>query len=366
VSLRVGIISAAWGTQAHLPAWRVVPGVEVVAVCTAHRETAEAAAAEHGIAMPFWDAGEMARHPDVDLIDAGTRPSYRRDMCLAALGAGKHVYNGIPFAADLDAAKSLRDAAAASGRVAAVDAYSEHFGPFRFAEEILAEGALGTVQSAVGRLDLSLFAQPSSTFPYNWFHDASFGASALLNLGSHLLHLMVYLLGPVAEVAGTPAQFLRRWDFVDVPGGLDVAVADTSVAALRFASGPIGMMSASWAGAAAPGFSLELAGERGRLAIQSPMMPSGEATVLLGKAGGMMEEVVVPTRLMSTEGVELPSEWPGDPRGAMARSFWMMERAVNGVGKPRPDFESSYHVHSVIESVYRSAEGAGWIDPASL
>ena len=54
MSLRVGIISAAWGTQAHLPAWRAVPGVEVVAVCTAHRETAAAAAAEHGIDMPFW------------------------------------------------------------------------------------------------------------------------------------------------------------------------------------------------------------------------------------------------------------------------------------------------------------------------
>src|SRR5438874_11657824 len=102
---------------AHLPAWRAVPGVEVVAVCTAHRETAEAAAAQHAIDMPFWDATEMARHPEIDLVDVGTRPSYRREMCLAALEAGKHVYGGIPFAADLDAARALRDAAAAAGTV---------------------------------------------------------------------------------------------------------------------------------------------------------------------------------------------------------------------------------------------------------
>jgi hypothetical protein len=31
------------------------------------------------------------------------------------------------------------------------------------------------VQSVVGRLELSLFDRPTSTFPYNWFHDASFG-----------------------------------------------------------------------------------------------------------------------------------------------------------------------------------------------
>ena len=27
---------------------------------------------------------------------------------------------------------------------------------------------------------------------------------------------------------------------------------------------------------------------------------------------------------MTTEGIDLPSAWPGDPRGAMARSFWLM------------------------------------------
>src|SRR5262249_6468007 len=137
MALRVGIISAAWGAQAHLPAWRAVPGVEVIGICTAHRETAEQAAAAYDGAMPFWDAQEMGRHTDIDLVDVGTRPSYRRDMCLGALAAGKHVYNGIPFAADLESAQALRDAAAAAGTVTAVDAYSEHFGVFRFAEELI-------------------------------------------------------------------------------------------------------------------------------------------------------------------------------------------------------------------------------------
>jgi predicted dehydrogenase len=366
MTLRVGIISAAWGTQAHLPAWRAVPDVEVIGVCTAHRHTAEAAAAEHRIDMPFWDAQEMARHPDIHVVDVGTRPSFRRDMCLGALANGKHVYNGVPFAADLDAARALRDAAAAAGTVTAVDAYSEHFGPFRLAEEILGEGTLGTIQSVVGRLELSLFDRPTAAFPYNWFHDASYGASAVRNLGSHLLHLMVYLLGPVSEVAGMPARFLPRWDFVDAPGGLDVGVADTGVAALRFESGPLGTMSTAWAGAAAPGFHLELAGERGRLVIQAPMMPAGESTVRLGRAGGEPEDVAVPDRLNRTEGVDLPGAWPGDPRGAMARSFWLMKRAIAGDGNARPDFARAYHVQAVIEAIYRSGDGAGWVDVSQL
>jgi predicted dehydrogenase len=366
MTVRVGIISAAWGAQAHLPAWRAVPGVEVVGICTAHRETAEHAASEHGLALAFWDAQQMSAHPDIDVIDAGTRPSYRREMCLCALGNGKHVYNAIPFAADLAAAKDLRDAAAVAGTVTAVDAYSEHLGPFRFAEEILAEGVLGKVQTVAGRLELSLFARPLSAFPYNWFHDPRFGASALRNLGSHLLHLMVRLLGPVAAVAGTPAQFLERWDFVDAPGGLDVGVADVGIAALRFESGPVGTLLAAWAGASAPGFILDLAGDRGRLVIEAPMMPAAESTVRLGRAGGVLEEVVVPERLMVTEGIDMASAYPGDPRGAMARSFWLMTQAIKGEAEARPDFARGYHVQSVIEAIHHSANGAGWVRPTDL
>jgi predicted dehydrogenase len=366
VTLRVGIVSAAWGAQAHLPAWRAVPGVEVVGICTAHRETAERAATEHSIPLAFWDAEEMAAHSDVDLIDAGTRPSYRRDMCLAGLRNGKHVYNAVPFAADLDAAKELRDAAAAAGTITAVDAYSEHLGPFRFAEEILSEGTLGNVQTVVGRLELSLFAQPVSNFPYNWFHDATFGASALRNLGSHLLHLMVRLVGPVAQVAGTPAQFVSRWDFVDAPGGLDVGVADVGVAAVRFESGPVGTLSTAWAGAAAPGFLLEVAGDRGRLVIDAPMMPAAESIVRIGRAGGGLEEVAVPERLTATEGIDMPIAWPGDPRSGMARSFWLMTKAIAGEAEARPDFRRGYDVQAVIEGIHQSANGAGWVHPADL
>jgi predicted dehydrogenase len=366
VTLRVGIISAAWGIQAHLPAWRAVPGVEVVGICTAHRETAEAAAADHGIPLPFWDAAAMAAHPDIDIVDAGTRPSYRRDMCLAALANGKHVYNAVPFAADLEAAKALRDAAAGASTVTAVDAYSEHLGQFRFAEEVLAEGTLGTIQTVSGRLELPLFAQPTSTFPYNWFHDASFGASAVRNLGTHLLHLLVHLLGPVAEVAGTPAQYLKRWEFVDAPGGLDVGVADTGVAALRFESGPVGTMSTAWAGAVAPGFVLDLAGERGRLLIEAPMMPAEESTVRLGRAGGGMDVVAVPARLSRTEGIDMPSAYRGDPRAAMARSFSMMTKAIAGEGEARPDFARAYDVQATIEAIHRSSDGGGWVRPVDL
>jgi hypothetical protein len=53
----------------------------------------------------------------------------------------------------------------------------------------------------------------------------------------------------------------------------------------------------------------------------------------------------------------------------MARSFWLMTRAIAGDGQARPDFARAYHVQSVIEAIYRSGEGgegAGWVRPSRL
>jgi predicted dehydrogenase len=53
--LRVGVIGANWGLN-HVGAWRAVPGVEVTALCTSRRGTAEAAARESGVARAVWNA----------------------------------------------------------------------------------------------------------------------------------------------------------------------------------------------------------------------------------------------------------------------------------------------------------------------
>ena len=73
MTLRVGIVSATWGAFAHLPAWRAIPGVEVTAICTSRRETAEAAQQRLGLPRAFWNAEEMCADRDIDIVDLGTR-----------------------------------------------------------------------------------------------------------------------------------------------------------------------------------------------------------------------------------------------------------------------------------------------------
>src|SRR6516225_8168271 len=117
--IRVGIVGASarsgFASIAHIPALRALPQYEIAAVSTARRETAEAAARHYRVPLAFSDAGELARHPDVDLVTVSVKvPDHYRPV-MAAIAAGKHVYCEWPLGRDGDEAARMLEAAEARG-----------------------------------------------------------------------------------------------------------------------------------------------------------------------------------------------------------------------------------------------------------
>lgn len=361
--LKVGIISANWGAFAHLPGWRAVPGVEVVGICTSRRETAEAAAARFDVERPFWDAEAMAADPDIDIIDCGTRPNIRHAMVLAALRNGKHVYNGIPFAADLDQARQLRDAWRASGKVAVVDAFSQWLPAHRAAKEMIDADFLGTPFAGTCMFNLGLFNQLSPQFPYNWFWQGGLGVSALRNLGSHALHMLWHLFGPVDELVAIDRQLLSEWRF---PDG-DVIKPETNDFAnllLRFASGMTMQLQVSWNATLTPGWTLEAFGSKGRSVARAPSFPTSRDTTLhAGALGGApFGPVTIAERLLKTPEVALDSESEPNASHPMALSMQRMVEAIRGSSESAsPDFEQAWQVERVLEAARRSASERRWV-----
>lgn len=146
MTVRVGIIGANWSLKVHGTAWRQLPGVEVAAVCTAHRETAEAAAAAFGVPKAYWNVEDLAADPDIDIIDVGSRPAYRPDMVMAALNNGKHVYDALPFAVTLDQAKAQAELARNNGLVGTVDAQFRWVPAAMQMKAMIDAGAIGSVK----------------------------------------------------------------------------------------------------------------------------------------------------------------------------------------------------------------------------
>lgn len=362
MTLRVGIISANWGALAHLPAWRAVPGVEVVAICTSRRETAEAAAKKYSIERAFWDAQLMTADPDIDIIDCGTRPILRHAMLLSALRNGKHVYNGIPFAANIDHARELRDAWKTSGKVAVVDAFSQWLPAHRMAKEWLQEGLLGQPFGGACCFNLSLFNRPHPQFPYNWFAQGGLGVSALRNLGSHALHMIMFMLGEVEEVVAHDAQLLSAWRFPDGKV-IKPETNDFATALLRMKNGMLMQLQVSWSATVAQGWRFEAFGSNGRFVASAPSFPTSRDTTLQTGtlASGRLEPVQIPPKLLASPDVSVGAEVEPQPVYPMALSMNRMVQAIRSPGSVAPDFEQGWQVERVLEAARRSSAERRWV-----
>jgi len=365
--LRVGIISANWGVTAHLPAWRAVKGVDVVAICTAHEETARAAAQANEITRPFWDFEAMAADPEIDLIDCGTRPDLRERMVAAALEGGKHVYNGVPFATEFDGARQLRDLARASGSVTAVDAFAQWLPAHQLMKERIEDGYIGAPHTLSATFDLSLFNRPAAIFPWKWFADPRYGASALRNLGSHALHMMVFLYGPIVEAIGDTRRFLDEWRFDD---GQIIRpdVADTATALLRFQNGAMGQLRVGWSVEGAEGWRIAAHGKRGSLVAEHNHFPTARDTRLYGERSTVEswmghhrgEPLPIPERLRSPPGIAFTVDDAPSQSFPMALAFQDMRRAMAAGGSAAPSFEQAWHVEQVLEAIRRSSLSQRW------
>src|SRR3546814_11785450 len=112
----------------------------------------------------------MAADPEIDIVDCGTRPPLRHAMVMAALGAGKHVYNGIPFAKDLADARAMAAAWRRAGTVAVVDAFLQAVPAIVQIKAMIDAGWLVQVFVAEFAFDVPLFsAGPTPVTGHVWF-----------------------------------------------------------------------------------------------------------------------------------------------------------------------------------------------------
>src|SRR5204863_240787 len=112
--IRVGIVGATvtqggsgWGANAHVPALKALPGYELKAVCTSREDTAKASAAAFGVDHAFHRFGDMAAHPDVDLLVVCVRVPGHRELVMAGLQAGKPVCCEWPLGKNLAEAEEM-------------------------------------------------------------------------------------------------------------------------------------------------------------------------------------------------------------------------------------------------------------------
>jgi len=373
--LKVGIIGANWGLSARGPIYRSIPGVELGAVCTAHQSTAEAAAKREGIPKAYWDYRDLVADPDIDIIDLGTKPAIRYEMAMAAMAAGKHVYNALPFAMSVDQARDMRDLQRKNGVVGVVDAQFRWVPAIMRMKEMIEEGFLGDPYSFVANVHLPMVEQDGRRFPlcmwstpqpYLWMSEESSGASAWRNFGSHMMLMLVNLFGEIEEIIGRTSLCLKRWEG---PDGKDIEVqtADTVSALVTMKHmGMTGTINISWVAADAGGMYVDVYGSKGRLVLRDTTFADNTATLFAGDTrprdmwGESGSFVDIPERLFNVP--DTPFTKADAPRFTIPMSWLLrdMVRAIRNGGDASPSFNDAYHVHRAVEALIHSMSTRSW------
>ena len=211
-AVRWGIIGCGDVTEVKSgPGFRLANGSRLVAVM--RRDGAKAAdyARRHGVARWYDDADALIADPEVDAVYVATPPDSHADYALRAAAAGKPAYVEKPMARHAPECDRMVAAFAAKELPLFVAYYRRRLPRFLLVEEILRDGRLGRLTGVSYR-----FAAPFHLSADSWrVQAASAGGGHFLDIGSHVLDLIDFLVGPLVNVSGRAANLLGSYAVED-------------------------------------------------------------------------------------------------------------------------------------------------------
>ena len=243
--LRVAIVGYGTMGRAHAYAYRAAPLIRphdvhfVPVVMTGrHRDDVARVATTYGIGETLEEWRAVMGRGDIDVVDICTPPGTHAEIAIAAARAGHAVICEKPLATNHADASAMRDAVFAAGVRHAVGFNYRRLPALSLLAEMVKQGELGDVRLWRGTWLSDEFVDPA--IPFDWRFEANMGGTTIADLGSHLIDLATWMLGPVHEVSATSSTFTpeRRAR----QGTRRVEIDDASSALLRFASGAQGTM----------------------------------------------------------------------------------------------------------------------------
>ena len=269
-TIGIGIIGWGFMGRTHTLAIRSLPlfypdaGFEakLVGVCSRTVSKAERARDDLGFSYATGDYRDLLADPGIDVVSVCTPNDQHEAMAIDALKAGKHVYIDKPLTVDYPSALRVLEAARGARGKAQLALHNRFFTATLRAKELIGQGRLGDILTFTCRYLHSGSIDPNK--PMGWKQGA--GGGVLLDLGSHALDLVTWLIGemPREVLCAENTLYPQR---PTKEGGLRHDIAeDHALMLLRLKSGALGTVEASkiTAGVADEMF-LEITGTKGAI-----------------------------------------------------------------------------------------------------
>jgi predicted dehydrogenase len=365
----VGIIGTGFMGKAHAIAYRAVSGIFTQRLRPVLQVVADidAAAAERAfIQFDFrrWttDWKGLVADPEIEIVSITTPSIVHREMALAAIAAGKHVHCEKPIAPSAAAAKEMMEAAEAAGVVTQVG-YNYIKNPLlALARDMVAAGELGEIISFRGIHAEDYMLDPE--IPYTWRVDPRGGPGAVADLGSHIVGLARFLLGPIEEVHADLETVVKSRPVR--PGASErrkVEVDDIARLVVRFGRGCRGTIEANWiATGRKMQLAFEVSGTKGSVAFSQERL---NELLYFRAAGdprfrGYIRIEAGPQH--HPYGLFCPA--PGHQLGFNDLKTIEVAEFLDGIADGRirgPDFREAWEIQKVIDTAVSSSRERCWL-----
>ncbi len=359
--LRIGIVGASptlgWARVSHIPAIRELPEYELAAVCTARRESAQAAAREFEAPKAYWHYQDLVRDPEIDVVDVVVRAPFHHEIVMAALEHGKHVYCEWPLATNAELAEEMAELAVRRGLRNMVGLQARGDPSLIRMRDLIAGGWVGQIVSAEmaqvipGLLDAR---HPTRV----WKADKRTATNSLTKDGGHALDAFCWCVGPFSELAAVVSVRAPVWP---VEGGGTTAVTGPDHVAITglLAGGAVASVVVATVPWHAPGVRIEVYGTEGTLLYTTSAKNVNRGAGHLRGARRNEAELVdleIPT-ILRWAPAPLPMPDPFKV-GQMLRRF---ADGIRGGFDPSPTFSEAARHHRLLEAIEHSWQTRSWV-----
>ncbi len=220
-AIRWGIIGCGDVTEVKSgPGFQKANHSRLVAVMRRSGELARDYAQRHGAPKWYDNAKALIDDPEVDAIYIATPPAFHKEYTLLSAQAGKPVYVEKPMAMNFEECQTMIQACRAANVQLFVAYYRRALSRFLKVKELIDAKTIGEVRF----VNLTLY-QPLApedlnpqTLPWRVI-PAVAGGGRFVDLASHMLDFLDYLLGPIRSVQGFASNQAQRYPAEDIVTG---------------------------------------------------------------------------------------------------------------------------------------------------
>jgi len=231
----LGIIGAGAVAQvAHLPAFKRIPQVEVLALCDIDESKLRKVAEKHGIKKIYTDFEDLLQLEELDGVVIAVPNYLHAPMTIAALQHGKHVLCEKPMAMRASEAREMVKAATQAQKKLMIG-FNHRFRPdVQVLKKFIERGELGEIFY----IKTGWLRRRTEWSRDSWLiKTKSAGGGVFLDLGAHMLDLALWLAGDPKVLTASAVTYRK---------GKGYDVEDSGSAFIRLEGGAILSIEVSW------------------------------------------------------------------------------------------------------------------------